>query len=98
VKILILYAALILTVTAIPIPERIHLHGFPYDKIIHFGMFFLLAILARRVLRLRDALLVVIGIAFWSELQQLFVPLRSVELPDLCANLIGGLFPLLLRG
>jgi len=94
---LIIYSSLILLATAWPIPEIMKQTTLPYDKLIHFVMFFALSILALRSLKRRDAIILVAAIAIWSELQQFFVPVRSVEFPDLITNLIGGGIPFLLR-
>lgn len=87
---LIIYIGLLLLATAWPIPEMVKQTTFPYDKIVHFSMFFILSFLALRVLKRRDALILMIVIAIWSEAQQFFVPVRTAEIPDLIANLIGG--------
>ena len=95
--VLIIYIGIILVATGLPIPEGLPETAFPLDKITHFSIFFLLSFYALKILNRRDAFIVMIGVAIWSELQQFFVPVRSVELPDLLSNLIGGSIPFAIR-
>jgi len=97
VTLLIIYCGVILLATGWPIPEHLGAHGFHYDKFIHFGLFFFLSLFALRVLKIRDAFILIISIALWSEIQQFFVPVRNFELADLLVNLFGGSIPLLLK-
>ncbi len=63
------------------------------DKIAHFGVFLILALLpaATGVVRIRTALVVLILLALASEGLQAMVPFRSCEVADIAADLLGML-------
>jgi VanZ family protein len=68
------------------------------DKVVHWGLFLVLAVLVVRALpagvswrRLTLAFLLMTGYGALTELLQLAVPARSAELADLGADAIGGL-------
>jgi VanZ family protein len=68
------------------------------DKIAHFGVFLILALLpaATGVVRIRTVLVVLILLALVSEGLQAMVPFRSCEAADIAADLLGMLFGLAL--
>lgn len=79
----------IMTVTAIPIKKTVVPSRYHVDKLVHVGMFTILAGIGRRAVRARTFLLCAGAVALLSEFQQWFIPGRCVELLDVAANLVG---------
>jgi len=79
----------IMTATAIPIKEAVVPARYHLDKLVHVGMFAMLAGIGLRAVRVRTFLLAAGAVAVLSEFQQAFIPGRCVALLDLVANLVG---------
>lgn len=88
-------------------PERIAAWNEPFRKCVHFGVYFLLALITYRALALdkgprfrwpaaAGALLFVFIYASSDELHQSFVPGRGVEFSDVLLDTLGGAIALLL--
>lgn len=88
-------------------PERIAVWNEPFRKCVHFGVYFVLALITYRALALdkgprfrwpaaAGALLFVFIYASSDELHQSFVPGRGVEFSDVLLDTLGGAVALLL--
>lgn len=97
----------LLAVFHLATPERIAAWNYPFRKLAHFSVYFLLCLLTYRALALDKgtrfrlaaalgALLFVFIYASTDELHQSFVPGRGVEFSDVLLDTLGGAISLLL--
>jgi VanZ family protein len=89
IAILVVWIVVIFILTGYPSLKTPHVKEFPFDKLYHFALFFVLGILEYRILK--NYLFFVFGctIAVCAELQQLIIPGRDFEVFDIIAGLIG---------
>ncbi len=85
----IFWTCFIMLITALPFKESPAASQYHLDKFAHAGMFLVLVFLGARTLRLTHFLFMGTVVAVISEIQQYFVPGRTVEIWDLLANLAG---------
>lgn len=62
---------------------------FPIDKLYHFVVFFIMGLLAARLLTAKGFFLLGIAVVLLAEFQQVFIPGRDFELMDMVAGAIG---------
>lgn len=92
------WIALIFILSSIPGNDLPEVPGFQPDKLVHFSLYFLLAILTLRAFGTQQnrnripwiALIFCVGYGVTDELHQLFVPGRSPSPWDLLADGIGA--------
>lgn len=104
----ILWALAIFVGSSIPSEDFPDLKIFSYDKLIHFGVFLVLALLTYRALRhqtrfpelARSPLLYTIALVAaygaLDEFHQSFIPGRRPDLADFFADTLGGVFAVFL--
>jgi len=94
----ILWLILVLILSVMPVPEIGGLSSFPMDKIVHFVLYGVTAIMLYRFLRtrysVRRSVLYSIAVsAFYGALLegvQFFLPYRSFSAADMAANTLGA--------
>jgi len=99
----ILWAAFIFILSSMPASAFPHISFPGADKLVHLGLFFILAMLTERAFR-RQALIPrlqswsvvwAVGLSLlygsFDEIHQIFVPSRSPDLTDVAADFVGAL-------
>jgi VanZ family protein len=89
ITLLVAWIVIILVVTGYPNWKTTKLPTFPYDKIFHFVLFFILGALQYDVIRKHYFFVVGLGLVLIAELQQIFIPGRDFEILDIIAGIIG---------
>jgi len=86
---LIIWIIVIFILTGLPGLESPKIREFPIDKFYHFLLFFIYGILGIRLMPLvfyfSSGLLIVVS----AEVQQIFIPGRSFEIPDMVSGAVG---------
>ncbi|MFB0509137.1 MAG: VanZ family protein [bacterium] len=85
---LVAWIIVILLVSLIPTPEAPKLQETGIDKILHFGAYTVLGLIAQAAVGIHS-LTIGISLGTGTELLQFFVPGRTVEFLDWLANILG---------
>jgi VanZ family protein len=83
---LVLWIVIIFVLTGYPKLEISKFDGYHLDKLYHFIVFFILGFLASRLLSIKGFFTLGIIVLLTAELQQLFIPGREFEIPDILAG------------
>ncbi len=86
---LILWIVIIFVLTGFPMLEVPKLHEIPIDKLYHFIVFFVMGLLAARLLSVTGYIIVGMVVVLLAEFQQLVIPGRDFELMDIVAGIIA---------
>jgi VanZ family protein len=93
----ILWLVIVLILSVVPLPENI-IPSLPIDKIVHFVLYGVTAVMLYRILRTRrsakrSVLYSIVVSAFYGvllEVIQFFLPYRSFSTGDMVANTLGA--------
>jgi VanZ family protein len=86
---LIVWIVIIFVLTGYPKLEVPKLREFPIDKLYHFIVFFVMGLLAAKLLRAKGFFMLGITIVLLAELQQLAIPGREFEPLDIAAGILA---------
>jgi VanZ family protein len=86
---LIVWIIIIFVLTGYPKLAVPKLKELPIDKIYHFAVFFVMGLLAARLLGLKGFFMLGIVIVLLAELQQLAIPGREFEVLDIAAGILA---------
>jgi len=86
---LILWILIIFVLTGFPLLEVPQVKDIQIDKIYHFIVFFIMGLLAARLVSVKGFFLLGIVVVLLAEFQQLIIPGRDFELPDIVAGLLA---------
>lgn len=86
---LIVWIVIIFVLTGYPRLEVPKLRQFPVDKVYHFIVFFIMGLLAARLMRAKGFFLLGITVVLLAELQQLVIPGREFEPFDIAAGILA---------
>lgn len=89
IALLVLWIVIIFVLTGYPALKTPGIEKFPADKVYHFTLFFILGILAIRLVGMYLYFLLGLGIAIVAETQQVFIPGRNFEILDIAAGILG---------
>ena len=86
---LIVWIVIIFVLTGYPRLEVPQLKEFPLDKLYHFVVFFVMGLLASKLMRARGFFILGIIVVSLAELQQLVIPGREFEPLDIGAGILA---------
>jgi VanZ family protein len=86
---LVLWIIIIFVLTGYPKFEVSKIDVFFLDKVYHFVVFFIMGFLASRLLNIKGFFTLGIIVLLMAEFQQLIIPGRDFEIPDILAGGIG---------
>lgn len=89
IALLMLWIVVIFFLTGYPSLKTPKIDKFPIDKMYHFILFFILGILALRIMGVYPFFILGLSIAITAELQQVFIAGRNFEILDLGASVLG---------
>lgn len=86
---LILWIVIIFVLMGFPMLEMPKVKDFPIDKLYHFIVFFVMALLASRSMGARNYYVLGTAVVILAEVQQLVVPGRDFEFLDMAAGFVA---------
>lgn len=86
---LIVWIVVIFVLTGYPKLEVPKMKTFGIDKLYHFVVFFILGLLAIRLMSVKGYFLLGLGVVLLAEFQQLIIPGRDFEVLDILAGVIA---------
>ena len=86
---LILWILIIFVLTGFPMLEVPQVKDIPIDKFYHFIVFFIMGLIAARLVSVKGFVLLGIVVVLLAEFQQLIIPGRDFELPDIVAGILA---------
>ena len=86
---LVVWIVIIFVLTGYPKLEVPELKQFPLDKLYHFIVFFVMGLLASKLMRAKGFFILGIVVVLMAELQQLVIPGREFEPLDIVAGILA---------
>ena len=86
---LIVWIITIFVLTGYPKIDMPKIKDFPIDKFYHFVVFFIMGFLAARLMKVRSFFVLGLLVVLLAEFQQVFIPGRYFEVPDIFAGIFA---------